>query len=418
MTTKKSLSDSLLFSALICLVVTGCTTVSNREESAPVLTSGPIKDQIAMAQPAPMALGTFTSVPEFNTVDRYPIWYATNRAYGLKKNDPTKIPSCTSDFKQGHGKDVRGEATVYGQCWVNVPATHTSGETNGVKIDPANFKGFAKFADFWIDVNKNRTAATDHSVLVFIHGFNVSFQDAIIRGAQLGHDLAMPTTVVYSWPTSDRERLTLNLVHDIAAIPAGYPADEANIEASENAIGDFLIQMIQKAHDENFSLHVIAHSMGNRGVLRGLDRAYWKAGGKIQGKIDQIVLAAPDVDNEVFTNLSEVYSKIAKRTTIYTSKKDWAVEMSKALHDAPRVGYAIPTVVIKPFDTVDTSDAPSHWLLSGWEDHLIGHGYFADKSSVLYDLKQVFRGVSPNERGLTSCGQNQRYYTFSKSNCN
>jgi len=72
-------------------------------------------------------------------------------------------------------------------------------------------------------------ARKDHQrphALLFIHGYNVDFEGAAIRAAQIGCDLKVPgVTAFFSWPSRG------SLV--------SYPADEATIEASEGAITDF-----------------------------------------------------------------------------------------------------------------------------------------------------------------------------------
>jgi esterase/lipase superfamily enzyme len=99
----------------------------------------------------------------------------------------------------------------------------------------------------------------ERSALVFIYGFNVTFQEAAIRAAQIGFDLKVRGIVgLFSWPSKGRLG------------PLDYTADEAGIEASETHISDFLIGFAEKAQAER--VHVIAHSMGNRGLLRAVQQ--------------------------------------------------------------------------------------------------------------------------------------------------
>ena len=86
--------------------------------------------------------------------------------------------------------------------------------------------------------------------MVFIHGYNVSFEEAALRAAQLGYDLGIAGVMAfYSWPSQG----TLQ----------GYAADAASIEASEAFISDFLTRMATTSGVAR--VHIIAHSMGNRG---------------------------------------------------------------------------------------------------------------------------------------------------------
>lgn len=106
----------------------------------------------------------------------------------------------------------------------------------------------------------------------------------------------------------------------------GYTADEASIEASEDIIAEFLVEFAAKSGASR--VHIIAHSMGNRGLLRAVNRIVSVAQQRSQKQFDQIVLAAADVDAELFRKLSGAYTTLARRTTLYVSSRDRAVEAS------------------------------------------------------------------------------------------
>jgi esterase/lipase superfamily enzyme len=71
----------------------------------------------------------------------------------------------------------------------------------------------------------------------------------------------------------------------------GYPIDEATIEPSQSAITDFLVDFTTHCGAEK--IHVIAHSMGNRGLLRALQRIAANAQMRSKVKFGQLFLAAP-----------------------------------------------------------------------------------------------------------------------------
>ena len=60
----------------------------------------------------------------------------------------------------------------------------------------------------------------------------------------------------YSWPS--------------LGTTIGYTADEATIEASEPFIAEFLARFAAESGARH--IHIIAHSMGNRGLLRAFHR--------------------------------------------------------------------------------------------------------------------------------------------------
>lgn len=212
-----------------------------------------------------------------------------------------------------------------------------------------------------------REDGTNADGLVFIHGYNNSFEQAAIRAAQIGCDLGVTgATALFSWPSAGKL--------------AGYPKDEATIEASESFIRDFLVQFAEKSGAT--AVHIIAHSMGNRGLLRALQRIASDANaGHI--KFGQIFLAAPDIDRELFLSLADVYKHPrAQRTTLYASAADKAVGASKMLHDSPRAGYFLPYTIAEGIDTIAVPD---------FDIDMLGHGYFAQAEALLYDIRCLMR---------------------------
>jgi hypothetical protein len=124
------------------------------------------------------------------------------------------------------------------------------------------------------DSGRTRQGKQPHALL-FLHGFNVTFTDAAIRAAQIGYDLkVLGATAFFSWPSRGSV--------------AAYPVDEASIEASERAITDFLVNFTVHCGAEK--VHLIAHSMGNCGLLRALLRIAAQAPGQV--KFGQVFLAA------------------------------------------------------------------------------------------------------------------------------
>ena len=129
-------------------------------------------------------------------------------------------------------------------------------------------------------------------------------------------------------------------------------------------------------------VHVIAHSMGNRGLLRALQRIAANAQTQGKVKLGQVFLAAPDVDRDLFLDLARLYPEHAERTTLYASNADLPVHLSSKLHDAPRAGYYKPYTVAPGVDTVAVPD---------FDVDLLGHSYFAQAEALLYDIHDLMR---------------------------
>lgn len=224
----------------------------------------------------------------------------------------------------------------------------------------------AFFAEIGARLQQAREEERSSHALFFLHGFNTTFEEAAIRAAQLGVDLQIPATAFFSWPSRGSV--------------AAYPADEATIEASEPAITRFLVDFAQNCGAEK--VHVIAHSMGNRGLLRALQRIAANAETRGQVKFGQIFLAAPDVDRDLFLDLARLFPDYGERTTLYASDGDKAVHLSARLHDAPRAGYFTPYTVTPEVDTIAVPD---------FDVDLLGHGYFAQADALLHDIFDLMR---------------------------
>ena len=310
----------------------------------------------------------------------YPLWFGTNRK-----------PVDINDISQGFSKD-RDEQLHYGICQVAVPESHKIGSTGSpwwqrllsstddrLKLQSESLKVLDEII-FWDSVQKalQEHEPDENSALVFIHGFNVSFEDAALRAAQIGFDLQVPGIMAfYSWPSQ--------------AKLMGYTADEATIEASEQYIAEFLLNLAQKTKiDKIDKIHIIAHSMGNRGLLRAMQRILAQVQAASKVPFGQIVLAAPDVDPDLFRDLAKAYHTLAERTTLYVSSKDKALSLSGIIHDYPRVGFFPPVTVVEGIDTVQVSKIDLTFL---------GHGYFADARILLEDIRDLLiHNTPPNKR--------------------
>jgi esterase/lipase superfamily enzyme len=318
----------------------------------------------------------------------YPLWFGTNR----------KLIAPQDISKGFSGK--RDRQIHYGTCRVTVPKSHKIGEVGSpwwkfvltddrLKLDPESLNLLDE-AGFFASIQQALQAQglDEHSALVFIHGFNVSFNDAALRAAQIGVDLQVQGIMAfYSWPSKGKL--------------AGYTADEATIEASEQYIAEFLLNLAQKSGVKK--VHIIAHSMGNQGLLRAMHRILAQVQAASDISFGQIFLAAPDVDPDLFQGLAAAYQNLAERTTLYVSAKDKALATSGIIHDYPRIGFFPPITVVDGIDTVEVSNI---------DLTLLGHGYFADAERLLQDIHELLaHNTSPEKRfGLRKAEVGEQKY--------
>jgi len=174
--------------------------------------------------------------------------------------------------------------------------------------------------------------------------------------------------VFYSWPSQSSM--------------FKYPQDELNIEWSGRNIKLFLEDYITKS--ESNDIYLVAHSMGNRGLTKAIIELMNEKP-KLAQKIKEIILAAPDIDADVFKNdiAPKMTSKIKKPITLYVSRNDLALKASNTFHGNPRAGEcgAIP-LIAKGIETIDASDVDTSFL---------SHSYFADTNSIISDISELIQ---------------------------
>ncbi len=269
-------------------------------------------------------------------------------------------------------RDSAAQPIKYGICEVSIPPNHRRGQLESPTMwdwyrpNPKKHVFLAKVTQVGetatFDSIKSilTSGVSRKSVLFFVHGYNVSFDDAARRSAQLHFDLNYPgVSMFYSWPSN--------------ATTSGYVSDAEDILWSTKHIELALEKLCDQPEVEQ--IHIIAHSMGNRGIAAALKSLVEK--GKAN-KISEVVLAAADLDAAVFKrDIAPAISRGIARTTVYASDKDKALWSSVALSGNPRVGEirsGFPT--IEPTERIDLIDA------SNVETDFLSHSYYGDVSLI------------------------------------
>lgn len=298
----------------------------------------------------------------------------------------------------------RGEL-VLGVCDVSIPRDHRIGELESPGVWKFEFRPDPSKHVALLSTARMETAAFRgllrqrlkesgaRSSLVFIHGFNVSFEDAARRTAQIAYDLGFRgVPSFYSWPSNGKA--------------LDYVADGERARRAVRFLGEYLELVF--ADEQVDEVHLIAHSMGNRVLTAALQQLATTRHVTARPRIGQIALVAPDIDAEVFHNdIAPQITGIGRRLTLYASTRDKALQLSKKLHNYPRAGDLSDVVTIAAgIDTIDVSAVDTSFL---------GHSYFAENRSVIADLFALVRkDAAPSERfgmrPMTSVGR--RYWQF------
>jgi esterase/lipase superfamily enzyme len=217
----------------------------------------------------------------------------------------------------------------------------------------------------------------DHA-LVLVHGFNTGFDHALYRAAQIAYDLQFDGAVfLYSWPAGGGV--------------LGYARDRESATQAEPYLKEFLSLVLQESGAKNVS--VIAHSMGNLPLLNVL---------RVLGpslpegvRLRELILAAPDVDRDVFVNLIAAIKGYGRGITLYCSANDRAMIASRQVAGGvPRAGD-VPDegpLVIPGVDTIDVTETSTDLLA-------LNHSTYAERSALLNDIGLILQtGERPPEK--------------------
>jgi esterase/lipase superfamily enzyme len=224
------------------------------------------------------------------------------------------------------------------------------------------------------------TRFRDHA-LVFVHGYNTAFDSAIYRTAQIAYDLKFDgATFAYSWPSG--------------GAVASYTYDRESAEAARPYLRQFLELVVKETGATAISL--IAHSMGNQPLLEVLKEMRSSAPPGVM--IDQMILAAPDVDADNFANLAASIEGLAKGVTLYAASNDRALIISRNFWQNPRAGDVTAGVpmIVSGVDSIDVTAAST-------DVFALNHSGYAENNDLLQDIgKLIQNGERPPEVRLPS----------------
>jgi esterase/lipase superfamily enzyme len=170
----------------------------------------------------------------------------------------------------------------------------------------------------FVDALSAAVTRTGHGkVLVFTHGFNNRFDEAVFRFAQIVHDSRSPAVpVLFSWPSRGMVGLR------------AYQDDLQNAAGSLDTMVQLFDGLAATASVKEVT--VVCHSMGCVLTLEALwSRA--KRDGRIGGKIRNVLLVAPDVDVNIFRAHMREMGSPRPQFALFMSQDDRALKLSKSI---------------------------------------------------------------------------------------
>lgn len=296
-----------------------------------------------------------------------------------------------------HDRFLSNDSVVYGKeqgelelgtCKISIPKSHQAGQLESPSVVHWEFEEKpedhvmlmevkSKQEQEFLDMLKMRVnESPNRDLLIFIHGYNVTFEDAARRTAQITHDLDFKgAPVFFSWP-SQGELL-------------GYVTDRGNSFWTASHLKEFLLKIHQ--HSGAHSVHLIAHSMGNRAFGAAVESLAQDLQ-QNQKMFNEVILAAPDVDARIFKEkIAPNLTGLAQHVTLYASQNDMALMASRAVNGYPRAGdVGANILILNGIDTIDVTKI---------DTSLMGHAYYGDNTTVISDIYALMQNARmPTQR--------------------
>jgi esterase/lipase superfamily enzyme len=327
-----------------------------------------------------------------NTCTAVSVFFGTNRAqkdladrvgFSAERTDRLQLGQSIVTVPKGVNRK-RGE--VVRPTWFEVtllrippagePAKHFTIPANGIELFEST-DGFLRAVHAY---KADAGEFKDHA-FVFVHGYRVSFDDALYRTAQIAYDLGdddgpFGTAFLYSWPSGGDVK---DYQHDFDSARLAVPSLKTFLE-------------LVLGRTEAKYVHLIGHSMGTWPLLTALEQVVRPAENP---PVQQVILAAPDIDAVEFKKMAEKITSVARGLTLYVSSTDLAMRASRELHRGiPRAGDVTShgPVIVKGIDTIDISQLST-------DVFSLGHATYADRRELLNDIGLLLRkGERPPNR--------------------
>lgn len=261
------------------------------------------------------------------------------------------------------------------------------------------------------DMVRKDMIARKADLLLYIHGFDFSFKDAIQRAAQVAEFYALRPMVmfVFTWP-GDGSKLPL----------LAYASDRDDAKASGAALGrgmQKLAHYLRGTSPQDYcgqNMHLMAHSMGNYATRQAVQAVAASAGGNIRRLFDQALLMAADEDDDAMELEFKLLplARMCKRVTAYINPDDLALVISDKTKGNPdRLGASGPHNSWAVPDKVSVVNVQK--VLQPGEDRT-GHQYYRLNEKVKADVLRVLAGEESGDIAGRVFSSEKRQYLLVK----
>lgn len=215
----------------------------------------------------------------------------------------------------------RAEDLTLGRVRVSIPPQHTPGRLEVRTSDPDPQQHFAltgqdtlSRSDFRKTL-RSELAKNGGEAVIFVHGFNMNFSEAMFRSAQVQHDFNLPSVHInYAWPS--------------LGAPLGYAYDRDSALFARDGLED-LIKEVNAAGAS--SVLLVGHSMGGHLVMEAMRQIAIGDPQALHQMVDEVVLISPDLDVDVFRSQAQRIGNLPQPFVVFVSERDGALALSARL---------------------------------------------------------------------------------------
>ncbi|MES0879084.1 alpha/beta hydrolase [Roseibium sp. SCP14] len=220
----------------------------------------------------------------------------------------------------------RGSEVSFAEAVISVPPTHKPGAIewpSSLPGDPEtefvtrSASYISDEAAFTRDINQRlaKLPKGEREIFLFIHGYNTRFPEALFRFTQIVNDADLDAVpVLFTWASRGK-------VQD-------YIYDLNSAAIARQALQKTMLQLSRTNADK---INILAHSMGNWLLMEAAIQTPPEKRKLLAGKLQDVVLAAPDIDIDLFKAQLKKLGPRPRPYMVIVSRDDRALRLSRAI---------------------------------------------------------------------------------------
>jgi esterase/lipase superfamily enzyme len=301
--------------------------------------------------------------------------------FGADEREPSRVPIFVASTRRDRDGGAPNDGAVhFSLVSVSVPPGHSAGVIERASFGSDNPRRHFKLAarramdetSFLgeLAAHVSGRVGTSRDILLYVHGFNTSLDEARFRVAQIAADGRFSgVPVLFTW--------------DSRGGLLAYESDKESATVARDALEKLVVDLSNVPGVGR--IHILAHSMGSWLTMEALRSVAISGHPDLDGRLGEVMLAAPDIDLNVFRR--QISRLDPRHVSIFVAGNDRALNISSRIAgDRPRLGALDPG---NPNDRaeLDRLGVAVHDL-SGLSSNFdfIGHGVFAEAPAIVQQI--------------------------------